>query len=202
MLDSSLQVHNSTSAVLCPVFFVCVISGSHFRVSAERCLSAEDRLDNHLSNTVTTQSLASNESLALDASQCIEAGCDEQDDGSDDKTGCLHGNRNPLDDTHGKVDGGAHVIGLESADERVKGGRCRADAQKEGNLDEEDNEGADTVLAISAVYLIRCSHDLQAYHGEQDDPVEEEDVANSQTEAQDHADDTGPRRVKISKRGY
>lgn len=32
----------------------------------------------------------------------------------------------------------------------------------------------------------------QAYHGEQDDPVEEEDVANAETETQHHTDDTGP----------
>ena len=192
MLDSSLQVHNSTSAVLCPVFFVCVISGSHFRVSAERCLSAEDRLDNHLSNTVTTQSLASNESLALDASQCIEAGCDEQDDGSDDKTGCLHGDRDPLDDTHGKVDGGAHVIGLESADEGIKGGGCRTNAQEERDFDKEDDERADTGFRVSAESFKTPDYYSQAYHGKQDDPVEEEDIANAETEAQHHADDTSP----------
>jgi hypothetical protein len=37
-----------------------------------------------------------------------------------------------------------------------------------------------------------CNCHLQAYHGKQDDPVEEEDVANAETETQDHADDTGP----------
>jgi hypothetical protein len=102
---------------------------------------------------VTTQSLASNESLTLDSSQCIEAGCDEQDDGSDDKTGCLHGDRNPLDDTHGKVDGGAHVIGLESANEGIKCRRRRTDAQEERDLDEEDDERADTGHHVSVVYV-------------------------------------------------
>lgn len=98
---------------------------------------------------MTTQGLASNESLALDASQCIEAGCDEQDDGSHDKTGCLDGDRDPLDDTHGKVDGGAHIIGLESANECIKGGRRRADAQEERDFDKEDDERADTGHRVS-----------------------------------------------------
>lgn len=79
---------------------------------------------------MATQSLASDEALTLDASQCVEDGRNEQDNRSNNKTGCLDGKRDPLNDTHGEVDGGAHVIGLESADERVEGGRCRADAQK------------------------------------------------------------------------
>jgi hypothetical protein len=161
-------------------------------VSAEDCLSAKNKLDNHLGDTVTTQSLASNESLALDSSQCVEGGCDEENNGSDDETGRLDGDRDPLDDTHGKVDGGAHVIGLESADEGVKRGRCRADAQEERDFDKEDDKRADTECWVSTVYLQACDSYSQAYHGEQDDPVEEEDVANAETEAQHHADDTGP----------
>jgi hypothetical protein len=155
-------------------------------------LSEDDNLDDHLSDTVTTQSLASNESLSLDTSQCVEGGCDKQNDGSDDKTGCLYGNRDPLNDTHGQVDGGAHVIGLESADEGVKRRRRWADAQEERDFDKEDNERADSVCRVSTVYLQESGCYSQAYHGEQDDPVEEEDVANAETEAQHHADDTSP----------
>jgi hypothetical protein len=100
---------------------------------------------------VTTQSLASNESLTLDTSQCVEGGCDEQNDGSNDKAGCLYGDRDPLNDTHGKVDCGAHVIGLESADEGVKRRRRRADAQEERNFDKKDHERADTECRVSTV---------------------------------------------------
>lgn len=107
---------------------------------AKRCLSGGDTLDNHLSDTVATQGLASNESLTLDASQCVEECCDKQNDGSDDKTGCFDGKRDPLDDAHGKVDCGAHVVGLESADECIKRGRGRADAQEERDFDKEDDE--------------------------------------------------------------
>jgi hypothetical protein len=141
---------------------------------------------------MTTQSLASNESLTLNTSQCVEGGCDKQDNGSDDKAGCLYGDRDPLDDTHGKVDCGAHVIGLESADEGIKRGRCRTDAQEERHFDKEDNERADTGCRVSTVYLQAFDCYSQAYHGEQDDPVKEEDVANAETKAQHHADDTGP----------
>lgn len=122
-------------------FVVCVyLESCRVRVFAERYLSPTDELDNHLSDTVTTQSLASNEALTLDTGQCIEDGRDEQDDGSDDKTGCLDGERDPLNDTHCKVDCGAHVIGLESANESVKRGRRRADAQEERDFDEENDE--------------------------------------------------------------
>jgi len=138
-------------------------------------MSPKDNLDNHLGDTVTTQSLASNESLTLDTGQCVEGSRDKQNDGSDDKAGRLYGDRDPLDDTHGKVDCGAHVIGLKSADEGVKRGRRRADAQEERDFNKEDDERAD-----------------KAYHSKQDDPVEEEDVANAETEAQHHADDAGP----------
>lgn len=37
-----------------------------------------------------------------------------------------------------------------------------------------------------------CDYHSQAYHGEQDDPVEEENVANAETETQNHADYTSP----------
>jgi hypothetical protein len=168
------------------LFVVCVFFGSHVRKSAK------NKLDNHLSDTVATQSLASHESLALDSSQCVEGGCDKQNDGSNDKAGCLDGDRDPLDDTHGQVDGGAHVIGLESADECIKRGRRRADAQEERDFDKEDDERADTRCCVSTVYLQASDCYSQAYHGEQDDPVEEEDVANAETETQHHADDTGP----------
>lgn len=97
-----------------------------------------------------------------------------------------------MDDAHGKVDGGAHVIGLESANECVERGRCRADAQEERDFDEEDDERADTERHVSPVCRRTSGCYSQAYHGEQDDPVEEEDVANAETEAQHHADDTSP----------
>ena len=100
---------------------------------------------------MATQSLASDEALTLDASQCVEDGRDEQDNRSNNKTGCLDGKRDPLNDTHGKVDCGAHVIGLESADEGVKRRRRRADAQEERDFDKKDHERADTGCRVSTV---------------------------------------------------
>ena len=48
-----------------------------------------------------------------------------------------------MDDGEHEVDGGAHVVGLEAADEGVEAGRGRADAQQERDLDEEDDEAGD-----------------------------------------------------------
>lgn len=156
-------------------------------------MSPRDKLDDHLSDTVTTQSLATHEALTLDAGQCIEDGRDEQDDGSDDKAGRLDCKRDPLDDTHCKVDRGAHVIGLESANECIKRGRRWADAQEKGDFDKEDDERADTGHRVSVLmHGFICDYHSQAYHGEQDDPVEEENVANAETETQNHADYTSP----------
>ena len=130
--------------------------------------------------------------MTLDASQCVEDGRNEQDNRSNNKTGCLDGKRDPLNDTHGEVDGGAHVIGLESADEGIKGGGCRTNAQEERDFDKEDDERADTGFRVSAESFKTSDYYSQAYHGKQDDPVEEEDIANAETEAQHHADDTSP----------
>lgn len=97
-----------------------------------------------------------------------------------------------MDDAHGQIDSSAHVVGLEFADECVKRGRGRADAQEERDFDEENDEGADPGRVISDTYRRRKMYYPQAYHCKQNDPMEEEDVANAQTKAEDHADDSGP----------
>ena len=153
------QVHNSTSAFvtrfLC-CFILCVplepFVFAYFACSRKECSPSRDRLDDHLSDTVTAQSLASNKVLAFDASQCIEHGREEQDNRSDDKTGRLDGKRDPLNDTHREVNCGAHVIGLESANECVERGRRRADAQQERDFDKQNDERADTGREVSATY--------------------------------------------------
>jgi hypothetical protein len=42
-----------------------------------------------------------------------------------------------LDDAHGEVDGGAHVVCLEAADESVEVLGGRADAEEEWDFDED-----------------------------------------------------------------
>lgn len=100
-------------------------------------------------NTLPTKCFAALELLALEARQCIEDGCDQQEDSRNDQASGLRPDADPLYDAHYEVYGGAHVVGAEFADEGVKFGRGWADAEEERYLDEDDNEGTDSVLLIS-----------------------------------------------------
>lgn len=60
-----------------------------------------------------------------------------------------------MDDRHDEVDRSAHVVRLKAADESIEVLRGRADAEEKGYLDEDDNEGADTM----AVSMARFSSD-------------------------------------------
>jgi hypothetical protein len=66
-----------------------------------------------------------------------------------------------LDNGHDKVDGGARVVRRELSDEIVKCRRGWANAEKQRNLNEQDDEGADTVLIVSRVQQLK-----QFAHGE------------------------------------
>jgi len=48
----------------------------------------------------------------------------------------------PLDDSHGKINSGSHVVRSESAHESVKLCRRRADSKQERNFDENYEERA------------------------------------------------------------
>jgi len=88
----------------------------------------------------------------------------------DDKT-------DPLDYAHDEVDGSACVGSAEFADEVVELATCGADAEEEGNFDEENYEGAG-----------------QADTAKDDEQwsSEVEDIRNAEREAQNHAHDAGP----------
>lgn len=100
-------------------------------------------LHNHLRDTLSSQCLAANEALSLDASQSVKNRSQQQENSCSNQAGGIGNQRKPLDDAHGQVDGSAHVIRLEAADEAVKLRRGRADAQEKRDLDEEEDEGAD-----------------------------------------------------------
>ncbi len=51
-------------------------------------------------------------------------------------------NAQPLNDAHGKIDSGAHVVRRESAHKGIEFCGCRTDAKKERDFDEDDEEGA------------------------------------------------------------
>lgn len=81
----------------------------------------------------------------------------------------------PLDDAHDEIDGGAHVICFEAADERVKGARGGTYPHQERYLDKQEDEGA-----------------YQADDAEDDEQVEVEDVGDSESKAQNYANHTSP----------
>lgn len=115
---------------------------------------------------MATQRLASLERLALETSERIEEGGNKEHDSGRNQTGSIYRNANKLNNTHDSIDSGAHVIGLEFADEGVEFGRGWADAEEERDFNEDDDEGAD-----------------EAYYAEDDEKVEVEYVGNAECEA-------------------
>lgn len=87
-------------------------------------------LNDHLRNPLPTKRFTPDKTLPLDTRERIKARGDKQEDGGGEQARCLGDQRDPLNGTHGQVDGGAHVVGLEAADEAVKGLRGRADAEE------------------------------------------------------------------------
>lgn len=73
--------------------------------------------------------LTSHKPLPLKSSNSIAYRCQQQHDRGSNQARWICNDTKPLDQAHGSVDGGAHVIGGKTADEVVKGGRGGADAQ-------------------------------------------------------------------------
>lgn len=114
---------------------------------------ASQRLYDHLSHALSSKCLAALEFLALEPSKRIENRSKQQEDGCYNQTGSLRPDADPLYSTHDKVNGSAHVVGAEFANERVEFGRGRADAEEQGYLNEDDDERADSVQCKLAVTL-------------------------------------------------
>lgn len=102
-------------------------------------------LYDHLRDALATERFAALESLTLESSKRVENGCQEQEDCRSDQATRTSRQTRPLHCAHDGVNGCAHVICLELADEGVEFGRRRADAEEEGYLDEYDDEGAYSV---------------------------------------------------------
>ena len=56
-----------------------------------------------------------------------------------------------MDEGHDAVDGGAHVVCREAADEGVEVGGGGTDAEEEGDFDEDEDEGAYAVWRLVGV---------------------------------------------------
>jgi hypothetical protein len=91
---------------------------------------------------MTPQRLAPLERLSLHTRQRIEHGGNEQHHRRGNEIRDINRDADPLYDAHDQVDGRTHVICLESADEAVECGRRWADAEEEGDLNEDYDQGA------------------------------------------------------------
>lgn len=107
--------------------------------------------DDHLGDALSTQGLAPDEALTLETGQSVEDGSHEQNHRGGDQTRHSLRDAGPLDRAHDGVDRGPHVIRRDSSDERVELGGGRADAEEEGDLDEDEYDGATAVAMFSAL---------------------------------------------------
>jgi hypothetical protein len=110
-------------------------------------------LNNHLRNPLPTQRLTRRKLLLLQPRERIESRSDQQHDRSRDQARGVADDGEELDDAHDEVDGGAHVVCLEAADEGVEVLRGGADAQQKRDFDEDEDEGGDAVCGSPSV---RC----------------------------------------------
>lgn len=98
-------------------------------------------LNNHLGDALATEGLGVDEVLATNASKEVaETGEGEEDTGGDQRRNGDEG-AEELHDGHDNVGTSAHVVGGDLANEPVELGRGRADAEKQRDFNEEDDQG-------------------------------------------------------------
>lgn len=102
-------------------------------------------LNDHLHDTLATQSLAANKLLVLQTSEGVKECGDNEDNGHCDQTGSARAETGPLDGAEGGVHGSSHPVCGEAADEGIERGGRRANAKEPGNFNEEDDESRGTV---------------------------------------------------------
>jgi len=99
-----------------------------------------------------------------------------------------------LNNAHDGVDGGSHVVGLESADEAIEACTRWTDSEEERDLNEDENEPADAGEGLAARTRagLEEPESVQQNHTPEDDDVEVEDVGDPEGEAEDYAYYAGP----------
>jgi hypothetical protein len=102
-----------------------------------------------LSNTLSTESLAALECLALEPGESVEDRGDEQEDGRDNQARGHGPDADPLYSAQNEVDSSAHVIRLKLADEGIELRGRWADTQEKRDLDENDDERRDSASLVS-----------------------------------------------------
>lgn len=111
------------------------------QAAALTSLGLAPALDNHLRDARAAEGLGADEVLALEAGKSIADGSQGEEDATGDERGRPSERAQENDDGHDEIDGGTDVVGGDPADEAVELARGRADAEEEGHLDEEDDEG-------------------------------------------------------------
>lgn len=119
-------------------------SGYTFNYDKVEDHSNHRSLNYHLRNACASQSLAADELLALETGKRVEDSGDEEEDGGSDQTGGSTDETSPLNCAKADVHGGAHPVGRDFANELIELAGGRADAEKEGHFDEEDDRGGNT----------------------------------------------------------
>lgn len=159
--------------------------------------------NNHLRNTLASQCLAANEPLPLETSDGVAYSSDQQEHGSSKQARAVTRDQTqPLYHAHYEVDGGAHVICGKAAYELIELFGGRTYAKEERYFDEQEDEGACSVVMLSALLFIaadywtqkRAGRNVQTYRAEHDDhwPEEVEDICYPQCEAKDYAEYANP----------
>ena len=100
--------------------------------------------DNHLRNTLPTQSLTASKIVVTDAGDKIEDRRNQQENGGCNQTASATNQTDPLDGAHNPVDKSTHVVRRETAHELIKLGRRRANSEEEGDFDEDEQGAGDT----------------------------------------------------------
>jgi hypothetical protein len=113
--------------------------------SGVRCPCLHPSSNDHLRNALPAQRLTRRKLLLLQPRERIKGRGNQKHDRSRDQARRVADDGEELDDAHDEIDGGAHVVCLEAADEGVEVLGCRADAQQERDFDEDEDEGGDAV---------------------------------------------------------
>lgn len=148
-------------------------------------------LDDHLCNALSTQSLATLESLTLETSERVEDGSEHQDHSSRDQASHPCGDASPLHSAHGGVQSGAQEVGLKLANKSIELGRSGTDSQEQRNFEEEDDGRVYSTGTLKHVCdglpLYSQAHDTK-----RNDPIGVEKVRDSKCEAEEYADHASP----------
>lgn len=151
-------------------------------------------LDNHLGNALAAKRLASDEGLPLDAGKQVADASKQEEDGRGDQGAPPKRSADKLEDGHGEVCAGAHVVGRDLANKLIKLARGWTNAEEERDFDEEDKKGRGAKVHVSRVDGRRKhGKDLHGKSTKNDEAnVKGEDGRDARSETEDHGQNAEP----------